>query len=57
MAKSLKKGANKLLPNCKDSETLSLLVLAALDGLIIQKLCGYKDIPIDKIVNLILENQ
>ena len=54
--KVLKYGLGKVLPQReRENAALSYLVLAALDGLIIQKMCGVEDIPIDDIVALLLQ--
>lgn len=48
-------GLNKVLPKKKgDNSALSYLILALLDGLIIQKMCGTKDIPVDEIIDIII---
>lgn len=48
-------GLNKVLPKKNgDNIALSYLVLGLLDGLIIQKMCGAKDIPVDEIVDIII---
>lgn len=48
-------GLNKVLPKKNgDNVALSYLVLALLDGLIIQRMCGTKDIPVDEIVDIII---
>lgn len=53
---TLKFGLDKVLAKKNgDNIALSYLILALLDGLIIQKMCGSKDIPIDAIVDLIIK--
>ena len=48
-------GIDKVLPKKNgDNVALSYLILALLDGLIIQKLFGTKDIPLDDIIEIIL---
>lgn len=48
-------GINKVLPKKNgDNLALSYLILALLDGLIIQRMFGTKDIPIDEIINIII---
>ena len=48
-------GLNKVLPKKNgDNVALSYLVLALLDGLIIQRMCGAKSIPVDEIVDIII---
>lgn len=52
---TLMSGLNKVLPKRNgDNLALSYLVLALLDGLIIQRMCGAKDIPVDEIVDIII---
>lgn len=48
-------GLDKVLPK-KNGENIALsyLILALLDGLIIQRMFGTKDIPLDEIINLII---
>lgn len=49
-------GINKVLPKKNGNhEALSYLILALLDGLIIQRLFGTKDIPLDEIINIIIK--
>ncbi len=48
-------GIDKVLPkNNGDNVALSYLILALLDGLIIQKMFGTKNIPLDEIIGIIL---
>ena len=48
-------GINKVRPKKNgDNVALSYLILALLDGLIIQKMFGTKDIPLDDIIDIIL---
>lgn len=48
-------GIDKVLPkNNRDNVALSYLILALLDGLIIQKMFGTKDIPLDGIIEIII---
>lgn len=47
-------GLNKVLSKNGDNIALSYLILALLDGLVIQKMFGVKDIPVDDIVDLII---
>ena len=52
---TLEHGFDKVLPQNKDSNAfLAYLVLAAMDGLIIQKMFGADEIPVEEIVKLIL---
>jgi len=53
--KTLIFGLNKVLPNKnRDNIALSYLIIALLDGLVIQKMCGTKDIPVDEIIDIII---
>jgi len=53
--KTLKYGLDKVLSSQSNkNEVLSYLILAALDGLIIQKLFGTEAIPIEEIVKLLV---
>ena len=48
-------GIDKVLPKKNgDNVALSYLILALLDGLIIQRMFGTKDIPLDEIIEIIL---
>lgn len=48
-------GLNKAIPNKNgDNLALSYLILALLDGLIIQRMFGTKDIPLDEIIDIII---
>ena len=48
-------GINKVLGKAEgDNDVLSYLILALLDGLIIQKMFGTKDIPLDEIIEIIV---
>ncbi len=48
-------GIDKVLPKKSgDNVALSYLILALLDGLIIQKMFGTKDIPLDDIIKIII---
>lgn len=53
--KTMEYGLNKVLSNKKENnEVLSFLILAVLDGLIIQKMFGADNIPVEEIVKLIM---
>lgn len=54
--KMLEYGINKVLNKEENSNSLSYLILAALDGLIIQKMFDSETIPVEEIVKLILKN-
>lgn len=54
--KTLEIGLDKVIPNSEgDNVALSYLVLATIDGLILQKMCGAKNIPLDEIVNILIK--
>lgn len=54
---SIKEGLIKVLKSKNDDyETIAFIILAALDGLIIQKILGLEEIPIKKICNYIIRN-
>nr|WP_312577739.1 TetR/AcrR family transcriptional regulator [Sedimentibacter sp.] len=56
--KTLEYGLNKVLPKKKENnEVLSFLILAVLDGLIIQKMFGTDNIPVEKIIKLIMSTK
>ena len=52
---SIQEGISKFNPNTGKNKILSLLILSSLDGLIVQKLCGYDAIPVNEIVDFIIE--
>ncbi|MPL64376.1 TetR family transcriptional regulator [Desulfitobacterium sp. LBE] len=53
--KTLQCGLDKILPSQNQKNVmLSYLILAALDGLIIQRLFGTKEIPVEEIVKLLV---
>lgn len=53
--KTLEIGLDKVMPKSKgDNVALSYLILATIDGLILQKMCGAKNIPLDEIVNILI---
>ena len=46
----------KILPGEKEkADALSYLILAAIDGLMIQKMCGADEIPVSEIISLMLK--
>ena len=46
----------KILPGEKEkADALSYLILAAIDGLMIQKMCGASEIPVSEIISLMLK--
>ena len=51
----LRDALKKVLPEEGKAETLSYLILAALDGLMIQKMCGAEEIPVSGIIHQILK--
>lgn len=56
--KTLERGLDKVMPASKgDHVALSHLILATIDGLIIQKMCGVKNIPVDEIVKLLIKTK
>ncbi len=51
---NVREALDRILPqNREHNRALSYLILAVLDGLIVQKTCGAQDIPIDEIVDMI----
>lgn len=55
--KMLEYGLNKVLSKDENRDSLSCLILAALDGLIIQNIFCSESIPVEEIVKLILKTQ
>lgn len=52
----IKFGLDKIITKSNgNNKALSYLILAALDGLMIQKMCGVKDIPIKDIVSILID--
>jgi AcrR family transcriptional regulator len=49
-------GLGQLFPLIEDRETLTMIIITCLDGLVIQSILGAKDIPIDPVVAFLTQS-